>query len=650
MLRFSYWHLPIILLPAGALAFYAFRAARLDYEEQARFQQARIESAAEILKLRIEGSIQGQASAAEEAFQWAQRTLRSGESKEFHEGVAFARGEKLLGFHPLAAREEPFHEALSAKELRFYKLALKGGESYELDFKDPARALDAYAFYLPRLKSPLLKARLRFRIARAALAAGEEALARAVFEDLSREEPPASTEEGLPIDLLALERLLELCGEPKKTLKDLEGRIEERTRRFTAPLLAHWITAYFPESERLKAILARRRALEAALARHPQVLSSQEAALEEGYLLLARSLTPAPSAANPEPPRAIWGAALEPLPELPGTLPWRLEYGPSTPPGTPLAAKPGTAARAIQLSKSGPALAVLRVSDSGFQEALSRLGFSRLMKEINVGLLLLVISIWGVVMARGVARERNLARLRARLLANVSHELKTPITSIRMFSEMLAKDPLDEQRVRRFGELLLSESLRLSRLIENLLDFSRLHREDIALPREPVDFGALLRKAAEGFSYRAREKGADFQAGGCDQLEITLNTNAGAIERILSNLLDNALKYNQSEKPVIRLSAGQDGSRVRIDVADNGIGIPYRDQERVFEEFYRVRYDDYAVQGTGLGLAIARRLARQLGGDIQLQSREKEGSKFTLILPMKDKIHHEEHEGHEEGK
>lgn len=101
-------------------------------------------------------------------------------------------------------------------------------------------------------------------------------------------------------------------------------------------------------------------------------------------------------------------------------------------------------------------------------------------------------------------------------------------------------------------------------------------------------------------------------------------------------MLDNALKYRRRESPRIALSLEQAGERVRIAVADNGPGIPRADRERVFEVFYRVRYDDYEVKGSGLGLAIARRLARNLGGDVLLESREGEGSTSTLELPREE--------------
>jgi signal transduction histidine kinase len=171
----------------------------------------------------------------------------------------------------------------------------------------------------------------------------------------------------------------------------------------------------------------------------------------------------------------------------------------------------------------------------------------------------------------------------------------------------------------------------LSQIIENLLDFSRLKRKEEALPLEPVDLEALLRQVAEGFSHRTGEGAIDFQVERVDP--VVLKTNAAAVERILANLLDNALKYGDGERPWIRLRGETGGGEVRISVSDNGVGIPRRDRERVFEEFYRVRYDDYAVQGSGLGLSIARRLARLLGGDLRFESIEGSGSTFVLVLP-----------------
>ena len=142
---------------------------------------------------------------------------------------------------------------------------------------------------------------------------------------------------------------------------------------------------------------------------------------------------------------------------------------------------------------------------------------------------------------------------------------------------------------------------------------------------------------AEGFAFKAAEKGVSFLKQGIDSAReaadpIVIIANAAALERILLNLLDNALKYRKQEKPEILLAVEARGGDALVTVADNGIGVPRADRERVFEEFYRVQYENYGVKGSGLGLAISRRLARKLGGDITLESREGLGSRFVLRL------------------
>jgi len=240
----------------------------------------------------------------------------------------------------------------------------------------------------------------------------------------------------------------------------------------------------------------------------------------------------------------------------------------------------------------------------------------------------------GLVLVVGYQRAQRLARLREELLTNVTHELKTPVTSIRMFAEMLAEDPLDDERTRRFGKLMRGESLRLTGLIENILDFARLERAERELEREPVDVGEVVRRVAEAFRFRAEEKSIEFREYFADAAaDMASVTHAPSVERILLNLLDNALKYRRPEGAAIELLARRTGERLEISVVDNGPGIPLAEQERIFEPFYRLQYDDYAVRGAGLGLSIARRLARRLAGELRVTSRVGQGSTFVLELP-----------------
>jgi signal transduction histidine kinase len=622
----------ILLLPAGVLAFFAFRAADQDYGEGLARLRARLEEEAEALGRRVEGAIADAARRAEESLRAAGAPGAAGERGD-GELIGYSRDGAWLG----TSRETiPAEEALasSAEERRFYELSRAGGESYEFALRDPARAVDAYSFYLPRLRSPVLRERLRFQMARAALKGGDPALGVALLGEIIARPGGGTTPDGLPLDLLAALRLEDLVregGEAPGSGDELRLSLSRNAGRLPLALLAKVVRERFPRDAALSRLLDARRSLEEAVRRHPEILRDRDAALDDGCLLLARALDGKDRSGPPV--RAIRREPVELPPLEAGSFQARIEYPParSVSPKVPEGKAAGAALRPVRIGENGMDLATLLVWDPAGQEGLRALAWRRRLQKSLVGLLVLMTLGGGAALLRYLARERHLAALRARLLANVSHELKTPVTSIRMFSEMLAEDPLDEARTRRFGQLLRSESLRLSVLIESLLDFSRLRKKDESVHPEPVDLEALLERVGEGFSFRAREAGVRFTVE--NGASLRFHSNAAAVERILQNLLDNALKYRRREGPWVALKAERSDDRLLLSVSDNGIGIPRRERERVFEEFYRVRYDDYAVQGSGLGLAIARRLARKLGGEVTLESREGAGSTFTLSLP-----------------
>src|SRR6185503_6518286 len=285
------------------------------------------------------------------------------------------------------------------------------------------------------------------------------------------------------------------------------------------------VREHFPRDAAFTRLLESRRQLEDAVRRHPEILRDRDAVLDDGYLLLAASLE---GQGKGPPVRAIRREPVE-LPQLTGGgFQGRIEY-----PATRSVSKEAVSnqegaseehlaavlrkfteairrVRPVRLGENQMEIAALIVDNPAARESLGALGRRARLQKSLVALLVLMTLGGGAALLRYTARERRLAALRTRLLANVSHELKTPVTSIRMFSEMLAEDPLDEARTRRFGQLLRSESLRLSVLIESLLDFSKLRKKDESVHPEPVDFEALLGRVAEGFSYRAREAGVRF--------------------------------------------------------------------------------------------------------------------------------------------
>ncbi len=228
------------------------------------------------------------------------------------------------------------------------------------------------------------------------------------------------------------------------------------------------------------------------------------------------------------------------------------------------------------------------------------------------------------------AREMREASQRISFVNQVSHELKTPLTNIRMYAEMV-EDELDgaDERTRRRLAVITSESQRLSRLIGNVLTFSRKQRSALRLRRTPGIVDDVLRHTLDHFAVPLRAKG----------MEVVFEPNApheaafdpDVVEQVVCNLLSNVEKYAPSGK-FVRISSSQDGDTVTVRVADDGPGIPARERRRVFEPFYRVssRLTD-GVAGTGIGLAIARDLARLHGGALRLEDSQS-GACFTFTF------------------
>ena len=617
-----------VLAPSVLLSFLALRVVDKDARERAAALAAPLEEEAASHAARVEEAI-GEAFA-----RW-----ESGEGKERGSAAVWQDGawQREAGVSPVGeappAEAEPVEGKPPPDETRLYGLALRGGESFEFEVRDRARAVDAYAFYLPRIRDRALRSRLRFRMARAlggadALADGaahERSLAGRILRALFEDARGVLTEEGFPVDLLSASLLLSIDGSlPPELLSQVGERLLGESRTISTPMLSRLAEVLAPEAEAIHRIVARRRALEDAVAAHPEIIGSAEAALGDGYLLLAKALAE-PGAREvrlvrfslPPPSEKALAVSLEPV---------RAESR----------AEHGVAFHPVRLPGGGPIACLLRLEDPEFSLKLAALGRTQRFLRASVLLLLCFTLAGGFFLVRYLYKERRLASLRTKLIANVSHELKTPVTSIRLFSEMLAGDPVSQSQARRFTEMLRSESFKLSRLVEDLLDLSRLGRKEAELRFQPTDVAALLRSLAEAFAFRAREEGVEFLTEGLDAPGAVLSTDAGAVERIVSNLLDNAVKYRRAEGARALLRLSEEPGRACISVEDNGPGIPKGDRERIFEEFYRVRYEDYAVKGSGLGLSIARRLAGKLGGEIRLESREGEGSTFTLILPRKE--------------
>ncbi|UCF99749.1 MAG: HAMP domain-containing histidine kinase [Spirochaetaceae bacterium] len=264
-----------------------------------------------------------------------------------------------------------------------------------------------------------------------------------------------------------------------------------------------------------------------------------------------------------------------------------------------------------------------------------------------ISILFVSILVGGILVLRAVRAEVLLARQKTGFVANVSHELKTPLTSIRMFAEMLETGrQTSEGKRQEYLSLMVSESERLTRLINNVLDFSRMEQgrkhyamevlDPVALCRELVD-NQRPRYEQNGFHLELRVRTGEEGGRGAAAAEtVWIQGDPESLKQSLLNLLSNAEKYSGEQKS-IEVEIRREGRWVYMDVMDRGRGVPAAQTKRIFEEFYRG--DDSLtakVRGSGLGLAITRRILRDHGGDVLYIPREGGGSIFRIQLPVVD--------------
>ena len=232
---------------------------------------------------------------------------------------------------------------------------------------------------------------------------------------------------------------------------------------------------------------------------------------------------------------------------------------------------------------------------------------------------------------REMRRAYKLSRLKTDFVANISHELRTPLTSVRLFAETLREGRAEgPDEVRECVAMLSSEADRLSRMVEKLLDWSRLESGRGKLELQRTEVPVLLDRI--GDAYRAQQLPASYQTEMEPQLP-PVNVDPDAMAQVVLNLLHNAVKYTPHDKR-IRVRARRAGRNVAIEVEDNGPGVRPHDRKRIFDRFYRG--DDLLsrqTEGTGLGLAIAKKIVELHGGRIELDSKVGEGSTFRVILP-----------------
>lgn len=264
-----------------------------------------------------------------------------------------------------------------------------------------------------------------------------------------------------------------------------------------------------------------------------------------------------------------------------------------------------------------------------------------------ISLLLLSILLGAYIFIRRARREAYLSQMKSTFVSNVSHELRTPLASIKMLAELLEMQLAGQSvtasenfkaRAENYLGIIRRECSRLGRLIENVLDFSKIERGIKQYSFEYEDPAAVVRMAVDSFRPHAEEQGFTLAVDIAEPLP-ELRLDADAISQVILNLLSNAVKYSDAVKD-IHVRAFQQKSQVVIDVTDLGIGIAATELSKVFDDFYRAdqRLNSQKQGGMGLGLTLARQIVRAHGGEISVRSEVGKGSTFTFTLPIPESV------------
>lgn len=251
-----------------------------------------------------------------------------------------------------------------------------------------------------------------------------------------------------------------------------------------------------------------------------------------------------------------------------------------------------------------------------------------------LGVIVVLMAMGAILIVRDISRETETTRLKTEFVHNISHELKTPLTLIRLYGETLQrKEDLKDSEKREAYEIITKESERLSHLINNVLDFSRIEmgRKEFNFTRGSLS--QVVEETLDSYRYHLGKKGFAVKEEIAADLP-EMNFDGEAIASVLVNLLSNAMKFSPERKEVTVRLFRNDGNAV-LQVADKGIGVPPKDLSKIFKRFYRSRHEVVSeTRGSGLGLTLVKHITEAHGGNVEVESEPGKGSVFSIILPI----------------
>jgi signal transduction histidine kinase len=499
---------------------------------------------------------------------------------------------------------------------------LQRGEDLEFSDKDLEGAVNVYRDALANAASQAETCQADLHLARALIKTRHRDDARTVYQPMLSQCLTVADADGIALSLYAAERLLRLGLDESSASRFL---LADADLRFKSPLEISFLNALLPlitgegadrARLRLQSEIDTRRDIAALFNDFPKVLARMEPSREQ------------------MPNSTVWLAY--------GNKPWLITLTGSTKPVPPLVlvvqadnlATPGAhlanmgTAVGERVGDAFPALRVVWDYDLPQRPKVPTLEYVG-----GIAVIVALAVLIGFLLLRDVNREVQVAEMREQFVASVSHELKTPLTVIRMYAEMLMNGHIKDAHARDYHQTIVNESDRLKHLVNNVLEFSKLEHAPVCYGLQPASLAQIVRSAAAAVEYQLARDGFVLDVL-IDEGIPNVPVDTAALEHAIINLLTNARKYSGDSRRIELILKGDSGEAL-IQVRDWGLGIAPEHHTRIFEKFYRVRsVATDAVTGTGLGLTLVSRIVQAHGGTVHVSSALGQGSTFTIHLPL----------------
>jgi signal transduction histidine kinase len=530
-----------------------------------------------------------------------------------------------------------------------FRQMIAGGESAEFSMRNPRQAAKLYESAMDRSGSPVQKEYAHLAMARALAKSGQVGEATERAQKILALPPDICDEFGIPLSFYAAGLLIEKSA----ALAEVAGRIKKdlESGGWLPPSAAYMLNDLIEtlgqkasESSLQNAVSECQRTLQAHLRKLEQAL-----ALQEDFQALGLTILPGKGSNRGEPLWITYGenpwllSLSLPLsgsqqilvavnfPDILASLKSDTEMLKTFPKDFRLITD--TAAEGETLGENFRGLKI--AFDGTIEDWLSSQSSLQPLFYVLIVILVLGMTLFGAyLLLRDVRREVRLAEMRSQFVSSVSHELKTPLTAIRMFAETLRLGRLQNQKTQaEYLDTIVNESERLTRLLNNVLDFSKIEKGKKTYRPLPASLSEVIRAAARAMEYPLSQQGFKLNVEIEEDLP-DLYVDRDALEQAILNLLHNAMKYSGDSREIDLRLRKSDRLAV-IQVIDRGVGISAQEQKKIFEKFYRVPSpENERLPGTGLGLSLVNHIVAAHGGRIEVESTPGKGSTFSIFLPL----------------